>query len=73
MSVTTDHKHDQHRLVERLQFRFLLSVAFMWFFMGAVLCRLTLQPIANAIPGETCFQAAKRSAYSLIPYAFMRI
>lgn len=73
MSVTTDQKHHNASVTERLQFRFLLSLAFIWFFMGAVLCRLTLQPIANAIPGETCFQAAKRSAYSLIPYAFMRI
>lgn len=73
MSATTDHKHLQRTFAEKLQFRFLLSVAFIWFFFGAVLCRLTRQPITNALPGESCFQSARRAAYSLIPYVFMRI
>ncbi|MEY2909791.1 MAG: hypothetical protein RLZZ602_2314 [Pseudomonadota bacterium] len=73
MSVTTDHKNTVQPLTERLQFRFVFAITFLWFFICAVGCRLTLQPLANSLPGETCFQSAKRSAYSLVPYAFMRI
>jgi len=73
MSVTTDHKNNATPLTERLQFGFVFAITFMWFFICAVCCRLTLQPLANSAPGETCFQSAKRSAYSLVPYVFMRI
>jgi hypothetical protein len=58
---------------ETIQFRLLIVVAFLWFFSHALLCRLTLRQPDSAIAGESCFQTAKRSAYSVVPYAFMRI
>jgi len=58
---------------ETIQFRLLLGVAFLWFFSHALLCRLTLRIPDEAIVGESCYQTAKRSAYSVVPYAFMRI
>ena len=73
MSHSTEHKGHQQTLGEQLQFRLLPSLAFCWFFIGAVLCRLTFQSVAHAAPGESCFQAAKKAAYGVIPYAFMRV
>ncbi len=73
MSHSTGQKVHQQTLGEQLQFRLLLLLAFCWFFVGAVLCRLTFQPVAHASPNESCFQAAKKAAYGVIPYAFMRV
>jgi len=73
MTQSSGAKGQQQTLGEQLQFRLLLSVAFCWFFIGAVLCRLTFQSVAHATPGESCFQAAKKAAYGVVPYAFMRV
>jgi len=56
---------------ESLQFKLLLSVSFLWFFSYAVIRKLTLR--RPDIAGESCFQAARRCAYSVVPYAFMRV
>ncbi|MGD2007056.1 MAG: hypothetical protein PVJ95_02200 [Cellvibrionales bacterium] len=73
MTQSSGVKGHQQTLGEQLQFRLLLSLAFCWFFIGAVLCRLTFQSVAHATPGESCFQAAKKAAYGVVPYAFMRV
>jgi hypothetical protein len=51
----------------------LVGLAFSWFFIGAVWCRLTFQSVEHAAPGESCFQAAKKAAYGVVPYAFMKV
>jgi hypothetical protein len=56
---------------ESLQFKMLLSIAFLWFFSYAVARKLTLR--RPDIAGESCFQTARRCAYSVVPYAFMRV
>ena len=71
MMDRSDQKQRRTHVTETVQFRLLLGVAFFWFFSYAVLCRLTLRSPGAA--GESCFQAAKRSAYSVVPYAFMRV
>lgn len=56
---------------ESLQFKLLLSVAFLWFFSYAVVRKLAFR--RPDIAGESCFQTARRCAYSVVPYAFMRV
>jgi len=56
---------------ESLQFRLLVSIAFLWFFSYALARKLTLR--RPDIAGESCFQTARRCAYSVVPYAFMRV
>ena len=57
-------------LWEQLQFRMLFLMVFSWFLLAAVTKLVTLQRGGSS---ESCWQEAKRSAYSTIPYAFMRI
>jgi len=71
MSAASGNK--QQSMGERLQFRLLVGLAFSWFFIGAVWCRLTFQSVEHAAPGESCFQAAKKAAYGVVPYAFMKV
>ena len=60
--------------MEKLQFRGLVSIVFLWFFAAAVIGRITPSGCESTTgKRESCFQEAKRSAYSVIPYAFMRI
>jgi hypothetical protein len=56
---------------ELMQFKLLLSVVFSWFLLSAVIGRLSSQRGEQL--SESCWQQAKRSAYSVIPYAFMRV
>ena len=67
----SDQKQRKAHTMETVQFRLLLGIAFFWFFSYALLCRMTLR--SPGFAGESCFQAAKRSAYSVVPYAFMRV
>ena len=55
---------------EQLQFRILFVMVFTWFLFAAVLKSLTLQRGSST---ESCWQEARRAAYSLTPYAFMKI
>lgn len=66
-TANTEQKH-----TELTEFRLLIALVFVWFFVAAALRRLL--PGGTAIGGkrESCFEQAKRSAYSVIPYAFMR-
>ena len=54
---------------EQLQFRMLFVMVFTWFLFAAVLKSLTLTGGST----ESCWQEARRAAYSLTPYAFMKI
>ena len=45
-------------------------MVFTWFLFAAVLKSLTLQRGSSK---DSCWQEARREAYSLTPYAFMRI
>jgi hypothetical protein len=55
---------------EQMQFRILFVMVFTWFLFAAVLKSLTLQRSSSR---DSCWQEARREAYSLTPYAFMRI
>ena len=55
---------------EQMQFRILFVMVFTWFLFAAVLKSLTLQRGSSR---DSCWQEARREAYSLTPYAFMRI
>ena len=55
---------------DQLQFRMLFMMVFTWFISAAILKSLTFQRAGST---ESCWQEARRSAYSLTPYAFMRI
>lgn len=55
---------------DQLQFRLLFMMVFTWFISAAILKSLTFQRAGST---ESCWQEARRSAYSLTPYAFMRI
>ncbi len=57
-------------LWEQLQFWTLFTMVFSWFLLAAVAKWVTMQ---RGNSSESCWQEAKRSAYSTIPYAFMRI
>ena len=59
-----------HSIWEQLQFRMLFVMVFTWFLFAAVLKSLTLQRGSSS---ESCWREARREAYSLTPYAFMRI
>ncbi len=63
------------RMVEResLQFKLLLAIAFLWFFTAAIAQRLFGFANQRGTQAESCFASARRSAYSVVPYAFMRI
>jgi zona occludens toxin (predicted ATPase) len=64
---TTDWAHS---IWDQMQFRMLFVMVFTWFLFAAVLKSLTLQRGSST---ESCWQEARRAAYSLTPYAFMRI
>lgn len=71
---TTNQHHAAQRPMEKLQFRGLVSIVFIWFFATAVIGRILPSGCESAgSKRESCFQEAKKSAYSVIPYAFMRI
>lgn len=61
---------------ETFEFRLLLGFALVLFFLVAVLSRLlprAWRPLAaGSDPGESVFAEAKRTAYTVIPLAFMR-
>ena len=59
-----------HGIWDQMQFRMLFVMVFTWFLFAAVLKSLTLQRGGST---ESCWQEARRSAYSLTPYAFMKI
>ena len=59
-----------HGIWDQLQFRLLFMMVFAWFLFAAVLKSLTLQRGSSK---DSCWQEARRAAYSLTPYAFMRI
>ena len=59
-----------HAIWEQMQFRILFVMVFTWFLFAAVLKSLTLQRGSST---DSCWQEARRAAYSLTPYAFMRI
>jgi hypothetical protein len=63
----------QRGAMELVQFRLLLIVACVWFFGYAIACRITGRKPQNAIQGESCTQVARRLAYGVVPYAFMRV
>lgn len=70
----TSQHHAAQRPMEKLQFRGLVSIVFVWFFAAAVIGRISPSGCdAAGSKRESCFQEAKKSAYSVIPYAFMRI
>ena len=59
-----------HSIWDQMQFRMLFVMVFTLFLFAAVLKSLTLQRGGST---ESCWQEARRSAYSLTPYAFMKI
>ncbi|MDG2459893.1 MAG: hypothetical protein P8M73_03330 [Luminiphilus sp.] len=59
-----------HGVWEQMHFKMLFAMVFMWFLFAAVLKSLTSQRSSST---ESCWQEARRAAYSLTPYAFMRI
>jgi hypothetical protein len=69
-TANTANKH-----TELTEFRLLIALVFVWFFIAAAVRRLLPGKASVATVGgkrESCFEQAKRSAYSVIPYAFMR-
>jgi hypothetical protein len=75
---TVDAHHASHAtaLHDRIEFRLLIAVAMLWFLVVATLSRLLPQswrPLAGtAARNESLFAEARRTAYTVIPYAFMR-
>jgi hypothetical protein len=59
-----------HSIWDQLQFRLLFLMVFAWFLFAAVLKSLTLQRGSSK---DSCWQEARRAAYSLTPYVFMKI
>ncbi|EED36117.1 hypothetical protein NOR51B_2065 [Luminiphilus syltensis NOR5-1B] len=57
---------------ERMQFRMLLSVVFLYFFVGAVMGRMFPGQSVQASQA-TCYEHARQSAYSVVPYIYMRV
>ena len=55
---------------EPVQFRMLFVMVFTWFLFAAGPKSPTFQRGSST---ESCWQEARRAAYSLTPYAFMRI
>jgi len=70
MAIQHKTSDGPHGVWEQLQFRMLFAMVFTWFLFAAVLKSITLQRGSST---ESCWQEARRSAYSLTPYAFMRI
>ncbi len=70
--------HDVHAtaLHDRIEFRILIAVSMMWFLLVAAVSRLlprSCRPLAGSAPRhESLFAEARRTAYTVIPYAFMR-
>lgn len=73
MMRTTNNTSQRRRDQDTLQFRFLMVIAFAWFFITAVGSKLTLGLLKGCDNGESCFRAAMRNAYSVVPYVFMRV
>mgnify|MGYP006271319097 CR=1 FL=1 len=67
------HATDLH---DRMEFRLLIAVAMLWFLVVAALSRLlprSWRPLTGSAPRhESLFAEARRTAYTVIPYAFMR-
>jgi hypothetical protein len=70
---TTNSNTQRRRDQDTLQFRFLMVIAFAWFFITAVTSKLTLGLLEGCDNGESCFRAAMKNAYSVVPYVFMRV
>ncbi len=64
----------KHRRSEANEVRFLVAILFVWFFIAAagkrVLSLFGSRPSGSRRP--SCFEEAKRSAYSVIPYVLMQ-
>ena len=58
---------------DTLQFRLLLAIAFAWFFTAAIGSKLLMRKPAGWVVGDSCFSAAKRSAYNVVPFVFARV
>ena len=69
VEITTKRAVEQ----DSLQFKLLLAIAFLWFFTAAIAQRLLGLSNQRGSQTESCFASARRSAYSVVPYAFMRI
>ena len=70
MATSSRPSDGPHSIWDQLQFRLLFLMVFAWFLFAALLKSLTLQRGSSK---DTCWQEARREAYSLTPYAFMRI
>ncbi len=70
MATSSRTNDGPHSIWDQLQFRLLFLMVFAWFLFAASLKSLTLQRGSST---DTCWQEARREAYSLTPYAFMRI
>lgn len=70
--MATNHRTSDgpHSIWDQLQFRMLFVMVFTWFISAAILKSLTFQRAGSK---ESCWQEVRRAAYSLTPYAFMRI
>jgi hypothetical protein len=73
--------HESHNassatpLHDRLEFRLLIAIAVPWFLFVAAASRLlprAWRPLASSGAQESLLTEAKRTAYTVIPYAFMR-
>lgn len=62
-----------HEQTDKLQFRLLLMIVFVWFFTAAVGNKLMRRTPEGGRIGESCFTAAKRAAYSAVPNVFARV
>jgi hypothetical protein len=70
MAIHTKTSDGPHGIWDQLQFRLLFLMVFAWFLFAAVLKSVTLQRGSSK---DSCWQEARREAYSLTPYAFMKI
>jgi hypothetical protein len=78
MKSTTSTHVESHAtpLHDRIEFRLLIAVSLLWFLVVAAISRLlprNRRPLSSgAVKGESLFAEARRTAYTVIPYAFMR-
>ena len=78
MKTSTSTRAVSHAtpLHDRIEFRLLIAVSLLWFLVVAAVSRLLPQswrPLSSrAAKGESLFAEARRTAYTVIPYAFMR-
>ena len=64
----------KHRRSEANEVRFLVAILFVWFFVAAA-CKRVFSLFGSRPAGSrrpSCFEEAKRSAYSVVPYVLMQ-